>query len=57
MNTYYTFGLSNLAARTYTVTATPIGSQLSADATCNALSINQSGARSISGTGSVTNCF
>lgn len=57
LNTYYTFSLPTLTARTYTVTATPIGSQLTADAVCKALSINQAGARSITGTGSVTNCF
>jgi type IV pilus assembly protein PilE len=40
----YTFLPSNLAQSTYTVTATPIGAQLS-DTSCGALSIKQDGTR------------
>ena len=42
---------------TYTITAAPTGSQLSRDAKCLNLSIDQVGFRNISGTGTVAGCW
>jgi type IV pilus assembly protein PilE len=42
---------------TYTVTATPTGGQLSNDANCGAVAINQAGTKTISGSGTVANCW
>lgn len=49
LNSRYTIALSGVAARTYTVTATAIGSQLKDK--CGNLSLNQLGDRTASGTG------
>lgn len=49
---YYGYVSSNLAAGTYTLTATPQGAQ-TADTECGALGINQAGAR----TASATTCW
>lgn len=59
LSSLYSFALptASLAARTFSVTATPLGSQASADSACGTLSLNQTGARGISGTGSVTACW
>ena len=54
LSTRYTFGTSNLAAKTYTVTATPINAQLTRDTLCGALSINQDGTR---GAAATTGCW
>ena len=48
---------NSAAPPTYTVTATPISSQLSQDAKCASLTINQSGIKGISGTGTVATCW
>lgn len=55
----YTFALptASLSARTFSVTATPQGSQASADSACGALSLTHTGAKGVSGTGSVTTCW
>lgn len=42
---------------TYTVTATPSGVQASNDAECANLTLNQTGAKGISGTGTVASCW
>ena len=42
---------------TYTVTATPNASQLSQDAKCATLTINQFGTKGISGNGTVATCW
>jgi type IV pilus assembly protein PilE len=42
---------------TYTLTATPTGNQQAADTKCGTLSIDQTGAKSISGTGTVATCW
>jgi type IV pilus assembly protein PilE len=58
INQYYTFGFNGaVAARTYSVQATAINAQATADSTCGNLRINQSGTRSITGSGDVKNCF
>ena len=48
---------NSAAPPTYTVTATPNASQLSQDAKCATLTINQSGTKGISGTGTVATCW
>ena len=47
----YTIALSNVAATTYTITATPLHGQLSRDADCGSLTLNQTGNRGHSGAG------
>lgn len=57
-NGFYTLSLSNLAASTYTLTATPQGTQ-TADTKCSAFSLNQLGQKTVSGTASspLTECW
>lgn len=48
--TSYQFGLADLAARTYTVSATPLTAQLDNDAKCGcSLSLDQTGAKAATG--------
>jgi len=54
---FYKINLSNLGPTTFTVTAVPQGSQATNDIICGALSINQAGQKSISGTGSIEQCW
>jgi type IV pilus assembly protein PilE len=57
LNRFYTFGFNGaVAARTYSLQATPINGQATSD-TCGSLRINQSGVRSITGSDDVKNCF
>ena len=51
LNTRYTITRSNLGAKTYTVTATPINVQLTRDTQCGTLTINQDGTRGPTTTG------
>lgn len=51
----YSLVLSNVAVTTYTITATPLNSQLSRDTKCGALTLNQSGAKGAAG--SVGDCW
>ena len=53
----YAFTTSNIAQRTYTVTATPIGIQATRDTQCAVLGINQDGSRSASGSGGTAFCW
>lgn len=53
----YTFALRGVTASAYFVDATPIDTQLALDAACNRLSIDQTGARSINGTGTRDQCW
>lgn len=53
---YYTLGIASTAI-TYTVTAVPIGAQLTADTKCGTLTINQTGTRTKSGTGTLAECW
>ena len=53
---FYTVGIA-FTAITYTVTATPIGAQLTADTKCGTLTINQTGTRTKSGTGTLAECW
>jgi type IV pilus assembly protein PilE len=45
------------APPTYTVSAQPIGSQLTNDTKCGTLTLTNTGTKGISGTDSVTNCW
>ena len=53
---YYTVGVAPTAT-TYVVTAVPIGAQLTADTKCGTLTIDQTGTRTDSGTGTVAECW
>ncbi len=53
----YVIAVGNLAQGTYTITATPIGTQLARDTLCGALTLNQAGTRTVSGTGTVADCW
>jgi len=53
----YQYTLPVVTASTFTVTATPIGAQLNRDAQCGALSVDQTGAHTITGTGTVADCW
>ncbi len=54
---HYAVALSAVAARSYTITASPTSTSQLKDLRCKALSINQSGAKGIGGTGSVQDCW
>lgn len=53
----YQITVANLGAATYTVSATPIGAQLTRDTLCGTLTLNQAGMRAVTGTGAVANCW
>jgi type IV pilus assembly protein PilE len=57
LNQRYQIAVNNLGAATYTVAATPIGTQLARDTLCGTLTLNQAGTRTVSGTGAVANCW
>jgi type IV pilus assembly protein PilE len=56
---HYTITTTGLAGPppSFTVTATPKGTQLSRDAKCNALTLSSNGTKTVSGTGSVVDCW
>ena len=55
---FYAVSLSGVPdATTYTVQAVPIGAQLTADTKCGTLTINQTGTRTKSGTGTLAECW
>jgi type IV pilus assembly protein PilE len=53
----YTITLNNLAARTYTLVATPIGTQLANDTKCGTLTLDQTGGRGASGSDGPAGCW
>jgi type IV pilus assembly protein PilE len=53
----YTITVDNLAARTYTITATPIAVQLARDTQCGTLTLDQTGARTKSGSETTEYCW
>jgi type IV pilus assembly protein PilE len=55
LNERYTIRVSNQAASTFTVTATPVGEQLRRDTKCGALTLNQLGVRGEGGTATDVN--
>ena len=56
---YYRYDLpaSSLSVSAYVVTATPINSQLTRDTLCGTLTLNQTGARTEGGTGTLDQCW
>lgn len=52
-----TIGGVSTSPPAYTITATPKGTQASKDTLCKNLTINQSGTKGVTGTGSVANCW
>lgn len=48
---------NSAAPPTYAVTATPTANQLSQDAKCATLSVNQAGTKGITGSGTVATCW
>ncbi len=55
-NGRYAISFSAIAATTYTLQAVPKGGQ-SGDTQCGTLTLNQAGAKTVSGTGTVTECW
>jgi type IV pilus assembly protein PilE len=53
----YTVALAAVDQRTFSLTAAPQGVQATADTACATLSIDQTGAKAVSGTGSVVTCW
>jgi len=53
----YTIALAAVDQRTFSVTAVPQGVQATTDTSCATLSINQTGAKAVSGTGTVVTCW
>jgi type IV pilus assembly protein PilE len=53
----YTFDIGTPTQKTYTASATPVGTQATKDAKCGTLSITQDGTRGASGTGGVAACW
>ncbi len=53
----YTMTVGGIAARTYTISATPIGVQATRDAQCGVLTLDQAGARGEGGTGTLSDCW
>lgn len=57
INQHYTFTVDNLTRSTFTATATPLGSQLTADTKCGTLSLTHDGQRKVSVTGNAATCW
>lgn len=53
----YRYGVAVPTATTYTLTATPIGAQLARDTQCGALTLDQIGTRTSSGTDTLAQCW
>ncbi len=53
----YVLSLPSVAANSFVVRATPQGNQAASDTACGALSLSQSGAKTISGTGTLYTCW
>ncbi|MHB8921012.1 MAG: type IV pilin protein [Halothiobacillus sp.] len=53
----YTFSVAAPTSTTYMVTATPKGVQATRDTQCGTLTLNQTGTRTESGTGTVADCW
>jgi type IV pilus assembly protein PilE len=56
-NYSYDLPSSSLSVSTYKLTATPTGAQLSRDAKCGTLSLDQTGKRDVTGTAGVAGCW
>lgn len=57
VNDYYVLQISATGATSFTIQAVPQGNQEERDDKCGTLSLNQLGIQSISGTGSVDDCW
>jgi type IV pilus assembly protein PilE len=57
MATRYTYTTSNLAQGTYSISATPLGAQLSRDTQCAVLGVTQNGSRTATGTQGSAYCW
>lgn len=60
VSTNYTIAVAPSLVATppgYTITATPIGTQLTGDTTCANLTLDQTGAKGVSGAGPVSACW
>lgn len=53
----YQFIIKNLGETTYTIEAAPEGSQASADKQCGSLGLDETGNKTVSGTGSISDCW
>lgn len=56
LNTRYQIAIANVDARTYTVSATPVGAQIE-DTQCGALSLDQAGMKTVTGEGHAAQCW
>jgi len=54
---YYGYSLASATSAAYTVQAAPVGVQITRDAKCGTLSLNQAGSRTATGTGGVAQCW
>jgi type IV pilus assembly protein PilE len=55
---FYTIDVAaNPTATAFSVVATPLGQQLAKDTKCGTLGVNQAGTQSVSGSGSVRDCW
>ena len=54
---YYNIIITLPAAASYLITATPTGTQLTNDTKCAGLTLDQTGAKGITGTGPVASCW
>lgn len=54
---FYNIVITLPTATSYTITATPINSQLTGDTKCGTLTIDQAGIKGKSGTGTVSECW
>lgn len=57
INQYYSFTITNLTRNTFTATAIPLGSQLTADKQCGSLSLTHDGQRQVSVSGNAVSCW
>ncbi len=53
----YRYNDNTVTASSYIIQAVPINAQLARDTMCGTLSLNQAGARTVSGTGTVDQCW
>lgn len=54
---YYNIIITLPAAASYLITATPTGTQLASDTKCATLTLDQTGAKGITGTGPIASCW
>ena len=53
----YDYGFASSSSSAYVIQATPIGSQATRDTQCGTLKLDQSGTRTVSGTGTLSDCW